>query len=93
MFGDLFCLHICFVFGQNDLDSRDFFKVPVLEQYPDIADAYLNVVDDPIDLRTIDEEFVCKYGAIEDLQKDLVRMFENSCRFNEAGSDVWEYAK
>jgi putative N-acetylmannosamine-6-phosphate epimerase len=74
-------------------DHEQVFAVPVLESYPDLAPAYLNVVSLPMDLRTIEEERLNEYFAIKELQKDLVLIFRNCCTFNAEGSHFWFYAK
>jgi hypothetical protein len=74
-------------------DHEQVFSVPVLESYPDLAPAYLNVVSLPMDLRTIEEERLNEYFAIKELQKDLVLIFRNCCTFNGEGSHFWSYAK
>lgn len=76
----------------ESLDTDGIFAVPVLEAYPDLANAYLTVVDTPMDLRTIEEERLQQYESIKELQEDLILMFKNCCAFNEMGSDLWNYA-
>ncbi|KAL3944011.1 MAG: hypothetical protein SGBAC_001921 [Bacillariaceae sp.] len=76
----------------ESLDTDGIFAVPVLEAYPDLANAYLTVVDTPMDLRTIEEERLQQYESIKELQEDLILMFKNCCAFNETGSDLWNYA-
>jgi len=69
-------------------DEAGMFAAPVLESYPDIANAYLSVIDTPMDLRTIEEERMNIYSSIEMLQDDLIRIFSNCCTFNGAESDL-----
>lgn len=73
-------------------DNLELFGIPVIEAYPDIADAYLEKVDEPIDLRTIGEERVYQYQNIQALQKDLIQMLQNCVTFNGAGTDYGQYA-
>ena len=76
----------------SENDELGIFSKPVIEAHPTIADAYLNVIETPIDLRTIEEERVNIYNSIQGLQDDLVLMFRNCCTFN-ANTDFWEIAK
>lgn len=75
----------------HELDEDQVFSAPVLETYPDIKDDYLKVVESPLDLRTIEEERVCQYESIKDLQKDLTLVFQNCCSFNPPESAIWKY--
>mmetsp|Transcript_2788 Transcript_2788/g.6049 ORF Transcript_2788/g.6049 Transcript_2788/m.6049 type:complete len:165 (+) Transcript_2788:81-575(+) len=65
-----------------DDDTSGMFSKPVIEAHPAIADAYLDAIETPMDLRTIEEERVNVYGSIQMLQDDLVLMFRNCCTFN-----------
>lgn len=71
------------------VDRDGMFAAPVLEIYPDLESEYLEVVETPMDLRTIEEERVCQYQSITELQDDLKLMFNNSLSFNEAGTELW----
>jgi Bromodomain len=70
----------------RDLDEKELFEAPVLEQLPGVKDAYLQVVSQPMDFRTIEEERVKNYTSIEDLRKDLELIFNNCIKFNGAMS-------
>ena len=74
---------------QHKLDKDNIFAVPVLETYPDLKSDYLKLVESPMDLRTIEEERLCQYRSIKELQDDLNLMFKNSAAFNEAGTELW----
>jgi hypothetical protein len=74
------------------LDADQAFATPVVETYPELKKDYLKVVKSPLDLRTIEEERICKYRSIRELQNDLNLMFENCCTFNQAGSELWNYS-
>jgi Bromodomain len=76
----------------HDLDVLHAFSAPVLEYFPDLESEYLAVVEEPMDLRTIEEERIHTYGSIRDLQIDLILMFNNCCAFNAEGDQIWEHA-
>jgi hypothetical protein len=82
---------LAFLENQGEGDIQDTFSVPVLEVFPDIAIAYLQIVKIPMDLRTIKEERMIQYESIGELQQDLELMFQNCCKFNQAGSEIWFY--
>lgn len=85
---------MCFAFfQQNDADSEGMFKKPVLEDFPDLEIDYKRIVDTPMDLRTIKEVRLLEYKSIVEMQQDLVLVFQNSCKFNEEGTEIWEYTK
>ena len=74
-----------------DYDKDDVFKAPVVETYPELAASYLETIENPMDLRTIDEERIHLYESITMLQEDLILMFRNCCTFNAPDSDLWHY--
>ena len=76
---------------EEDVDG--IFLEPVLEQHPEIKDSYLQAVDTPMDLRTIEEDRLPQYQQIVSLQEDLVLTFRNCCLFNGANSSLGEYAR
>jgi WD40 repeat protein len=76
----------------NTLDTMNAFSAPVLEFFPEIEEEYLSVVEEPMDLRTIEEERIHTYASIRSLQHDLILMFRNCCAFNAEGEDIWEHA-
>ncbi|RUP51965.1 LOW QUALITY PROTEIN: hypothetical protein BC936DRAFT_144128 [Jimgerdemannia flammicorona] len=61
-------------------DAANIFLEPVdLEEHP----RYLEVIEHPIDLRTISEKLESgKYGSFRDLEDDIRLMFENCYTFN-----------
>lgn len=63
-----------------------------METYPDIADSYLAVVQNPMDFRTIEEERLLRYRSITELQRDLVLVFNNCFAFNDVDSAVGQLA-
>lgn len=77
----------------SERDYQDLFSVPVAEAHPEVADAYAAHIDQPIDLRTIEEEQIHVYNSITMLQDDLVLMYQNCCTFNGPGTLYWEYAR
>jgi superfamily I DNA/RNA helicase len=78
---------------QRDLDTEQLFWVPVAEAYPDLGDAYLAHISDPMDFRTIEEERMLYYTSITELQDDLILVFRNCMDFNEPDSPVYETAR
>jgi len=75
-----------------DEDNDGVFHSPVLETYPDLAESYLSIVKEPMDLRTIGEERVHHYQSIRELQDDLVVMLKNCCDFNGPSSQMGQYS-
>jgi hypothetical protein len=73
-------------------DVQGIFSKPVIEAHPAIADAYLDTIDTPMDLQTIEEERVNVYTSIHMLQDDLVLMFRNCCKFNGQDTDFGQIA-
>ena len=69
---------------QRTVDEDDIFENPVAETYPEIADAYLEVVEEPMDFRTIEEERLPRYRTIGELQQDLMLVFNNCIAFNQS---------
>eukprot|EP01125_Pyxidicula_operculata_P019305 TRINITY_DN6990_c0_g1_i2.p1 TRINITY_DN6990_c0_g1~~TRINITY_DN6990_c0_g1_i2.p1 ORF type:complete len:401 (+),score=90.11 TRINITY_DN6990_c0_g1_i2:28-1230(+) len=70
------------------------FKIPVEEMYPDEADSYREKVQDPIDLRTIQEKLKNGfYITHEMLVADLQRMVDNCKAYNEEDSVYWKIAE
>ena len=54
--------------------------------------AYLKVVDKPMDFRTIEEDEIQAYGDIAELQDDLILIYKNCVSFNGAQNDYGKYA-
>jgi Bromodomain len=78
---------------QRDLDTEQLFWIPVAEAYPDLGDAYLAHISEPMDFRTIEEERLLYYSSITQLQDDLILVFQNCMDFNEPDSPVYETAR
>lgn len=76
----------------SEEDTSGLFATPVIEAHPEIADAYLSIIDMPMDLRTIEEERLNMYTSIQMLQDDLVLMYRNCCTFNGVESSLGEIA-
>ena len=77
----------------SDTDELEMFANPVAEAHPAISDAYLSVIETPMDLRTIEEDRIHYYNSIQMLQDDLVLMFNNCCKFNAPNTEFWIIAK
>ncbi|XP_068230522.1 protein polybromo-1 isoform X3 [Palaemon carinicauda] len=70
--------------------SYDFRLLPSREKYPD----YYQIIDRPVDLKTIGQRIVNKkYSNIDELEEDLNLMFSNACAFNEPGSRIFKDAR
>ena len=67
---------------QRELDTLELFSRPVCEAYPVIAEAYLSVVETPMDFQTIQDERLSKYEHISELQDDIILTFRNCCVYN-----------
>ena len=67
---------------QRDLDNLNLFFRPVCEEFPNIQEEYLREVKNPMDFRTIENERLCSYGHISELQEDLILTFRNCCIYN-----------
>jgi len=63
-------------------DAGETFAIPVAEAYPDLAESYLETIEQPMDFRTIQEERLPTYGSLHDLQNDLILVFQNCITFN-----------
>ena len=63
-----------------------------MEVHPDISANYLDIVENPMDLRTIEEERIPEYQSIRELQQDLIQMFDNCVIFNGNRSSLSKYA-
>jgi len=73
-------------------DAEGLFRIPVVEQFPDVAEKYSEKISHPIDLRTILHERMPRYRVIGELQDDLILVFHNCCTFNRVNSQYWKYA-
>ncbi len=78
--------------SQRVLDEDDLFNIPVVEAYPSVAHDYIQVVSNPMDLRTIEEERLQVYRSIAELQQDLILIFDNCIQFNGVASDYSKFA-
>tara|TARA_B100001142_G_C14021316_1_gene534448 strand:- start:13 stop:369 length:357 start_codon:yes stop_codon:yes gene_type:complete len=76
----------------KELDTDGLFTTPVPEAFPEIADAYLAAIPEPMDFRTIVEERISMYYDMQELQDDLIKVFRNCCTFNGEGTDYYHYA-
>jgi WD40 repeat protein len=66
----------------GDLDSDNVFAIPVAEAFPEVASSYGEVIEQPMDFRTIVEERMPMYQSILELQDDLILVFRNCIQFN-----------
>ncbi|XP_071547124.1 protein polybromo-1 isoform X2 [Panulirus ornatus] len=72
------------------LYSYDFRFLPSRHKYPD----YYQLIDHPLDLKMIAQRIVAKqYKTVDDLEDDLVLLFNNACAFNEPGSRIFKDAR
>ena len=62
------------------------FAIPVVEANPELKEVYDDLVPNPMDFRTIEEERLPRYGSIRELQTDLVTTFRNCQAFNDTDS-------
>jgi len=70
------------------------FMAPVAEHFPEEAEKYSQAVQDPIDLRTIEEKLKSGfYITHEMLLADLRRMVLNCQEYNQKNSIFWELAE
>ena len=67
--------------------------MPVAESYPDIAQDYLSVIEEPMDFRTIEEDRLPVYRTIGELQQDLMLVFNNCLSFNEGDNELSAMAR
>uniref|UniRef100_A0A8D8SGT3 Protein polybromo-1 n=1 Tax=Cacopsylla melanoneura TaxID=428564 RepID=A0A8D8SGT3_9HEMI len=82
------------VMSSTDADNRPLHEVfqllPSKKRYPE----YYDVIDIPIDLRTIARRIQGgQYASLGDMEKDLILMTKNACTFNEPGSQIYKDAK
>ncbi|KAG7171343.1 polybromo-1-like 1 [Homarus americanus] len=75
---------------EGRLYSYDFRFLPSRAKYPD----YYQLIDHPIDLKTIAQRIVAKqYKNVDDVEDDFVLLFNNACAFNEPGSRIFKDAR
>jgi len=67
--------------------AEPFQRLPSRMEYPD----YYQLIKRPIDLNYITSR-VNKYGTIDDLEQDLLLLFDNACHFNEPDSQIYKDA-
>lgn len=77
----------------REVDERELFELPVLEQLPGLKDAYMSVVSTPMDFKTIEDERIHSYVSIADLRQDLQLIFQNCINFNGAETAYGEIAQ
>jgi len=87
---EAFCL--CIMKELEDQDNQQLFAMPVYEQYPQMADDYLNSIRTPMDFRTIKFSRIGHYKTIKCLQDDLILTFRNCCNFNGEQHMLWRYS-
>lgn len=85
--------HLVLTILQRDVDMNEVFATPVAEAFPEIADAYVETIEEPMDFRTIAEERLPAYESIQELQEDLLLTFRNCMMFNDNGSEFWLLSK
>jgi len=78
---------------QKSMDEGGNFYVPVAEAFPNIGEAYLAMISNPMDFRTIEEERLNVYQSIRELQEDLILVFSNCMEFNVPRSDLHAIAR
>jgi len=79
---------------KSDSECSWPFEAPVAELFPEDAEKYLSAVQDPIDLRTIEEKLKSGfYITHEMLVADLRRMVLNCQEYNQKNSLFWELAE
>jgi hypothetical protein len=75
------------------VDEDNSFALPVAEAFPGIADAYSEMIDEPMDFRTIEEDGLPMYRSIRELQNDLVKVFHNCIIFNGETNEYGQLAQ
>ncbi|XP_075218433.1 protein polybromo isoform X4 [Lycorma delicatula] len=82
------------VMTATDIDNRPLHLVFQLLPSKKLYPKYYEVIENPIDLRTIARKIQAgKYGSINEIEKDLLTMTKNACLFNEPGSQIYKDAK
>ena len=56
----------------------------MLETYPGISAEYQELIEEPMDFRTIEEDRLPRYRSIRELQQDLMLVFNNCIYFNQS---------
>lgn len=80
-------------FSQRLLDEAEAFLIPVLDNFPELNDVYVERIAQPMDYRTIEEERLWYYQSISELQADLLLVYYNCMEFNEPDSPLYNTAK
>ena len=75
---------------QERLDDVKLFHRPVIEKYS-LADMYLKIIEYPMDLKTMRSK-LRKYQSIQEMQEDLILIFDNCFTFNSKMSFEYNYA-
>jgi hypothetical protein len=88
-----FSLTLLLLPRQRTADEDGIFAEPVVMAYPDIADEYLDAIEEPMDFQTIQKTRLPSYRSITELQGDLMLVFNNCIVFNQRKNDYGEYAR
>ena len=70
----------------------NLFARPVCDCWPEFAEEYSQMIKNPIDFQTIEEERLLAYEHIAELQDDLILTFRNCCVFNKKEQEYVSYA-
>ena len=69
----------------RELDEKQIFEIPVCESNPELKEAYLKVISNPMDFCTI-EKRVNSYTSKAEMRQDFALIFQNCIHFNGAHS-------
>lgn len=61
--------------------------------HPELAKEYLSIIEEPMDFRTIEEERLLRYTSIQELQQDLMLVFNNCMAYNEGENSIHSSAR
>ena len=77
---------------QREMDEERIFWIPVVEAFPEVRDVYLEMIPNPMDFRTIEDERVPSYQSITEFQDDLILVLGNCLDYNEPSSAFYKIA-
>ena len=77
------------MFSAKDMSGRQICAIFMLKPDPEVYPDYYQVIQEPIDLRIIDNKITNnQYPNIDDMMKDVILMFKNAKQYNEPMSQV-----
>jgi hypothetical protein len=84
-----FSVRVCVCVQLRKHEWIEEFSKPVLEQHPTIAEGYLKVVSNPMDLGTVEQKLLSgAYASQEALVAEVNLVFDNAILYNSSEGEV-----